>query len=280
MRAGTKVHLSVPGKSSVKVGGGANNHSKLINLDFTSSGHTGFQRELTAEQLANIDAVQNKEDISNKIQSLNLATGDEAQYPSAKAVVDEIFRVDTQLTSTITTVDKKTVENKVGIQNAQEEIKEIKTRVPKLIRKITVKEDVASVTITTDEKGETFTLTDFEIRFTGKHSTTMWMTIGKGEKYFSTGSVANNSGLPFFNKTTDYFMQNVIASYKYSGTNFYGIKYQQEFGPLADGKYSAGAGEVVPFNTAPVDSSAKSIVLQAISGGVINAGTVIEVWGY
>lgn len=90
--------LSAKNTPSVLIAGkGANKHSKLINLGFDESGHTGFQRELTAEQLANIDAVQNKEDVSNKIQSLKLATGDEAQYPSAKAVVDEIFRVDNDL---------------------------------------------------------------------------------------------------------------------------------------------------------------------------------------
>ena len=158
---------------------------------------------------------------------------------------------------------------------------DLENRIPRLIKKVTVAEDVASVTISTDEEGNPFALSDFEIRFTGKHSTTMWLGIGKGEKYFSTASVANNQGLPFFNTISGYSTQNVVVRYIFSGSNYCGIKYQQEIGALGDdGKYATGNGKAEPFNTTPVSSPAKNIIIQAISGGVIKAGTVIEVWGY
>lgn len=157
---------------------------------------------------------------------------------------------------------------------------EIKEKTARLIRKITVEEDVTEITISTDEEGNPFSLNDFEIRFTGKHSTTMWLSVGKGEKYFCVASIANNNGLPVYNRTTDYFVQNAVAHYTYTGTNFCGVRYNQEIGPIVDGKYTAGAGENAPFNTTPVSPDVSKITIKAISGGIINAGSIIEVWGY
>lgn len=156
----------------------------------------------------------------------------------------------------------------------------LKENISRLVRKITVQEDVVSVTISTDEEGNPFLLNDFEIRFCGKHASTMWFQIGKGEKYFSTNQIANNNGLPFFNTTANYLVQNAIAHYTYAGTNFYGIRIRQEIGTLVDGKYGVGAGDIVPFSTSPVNSNVSTINITAISGGVINAGSVIEIWGY
>lgn len=157
---------------------------------------------------------------------------------------------------------------------------DIESRTPRLVKKVVVAEDVNSVTITTDEEGNPFSLTDFEIRFTGKHSTTLWIQLNKGEKYFSTNQVANNQGLPFFNTVSGYSTQNVVVRYIFSGSNFYGTRFRQEIGALgSDGKYAAGAGDVAPFNTTPVSSPATNIVVKATSDGLINAGTVIEVWG-
>ena len=52
-------------------------HKNLNGLDFQSSGHTGFQKELTQEQLDNIAAVQNKADtvyVDSEIQKVILET--------------------------------------------------------------------------------------------------------------------------------------------------------------------------------------------------------------
>ncbi|MBR6523638.1 MAG: hypothetical protein IKT39_03390 [Clostridia bacterium] len=49
-----------------------NQHNNLGNLSFDKSGHTGFQKELTAQQLANIQAVSEKVDkayVDSAIQS-------------------------------------------------------------------------------------------------------------------------------------------------------------------------------------------------------------------
>ena len=47
MRAGANIKLTVPSKHNVEVsGGGVKDHSKLKNLGFEESGHTGFQKEL------------------------------------------------------------------------------------------------------------------------------------------------------------------------------------------------------------------------------------------
>lgn len=57
---GTKVESSINGTTD---------HSQLTNLEFENSGHTGFQAELSAEQLANIDIVPVVEEaISRKVE--------------------------------------------------------------------------------------------------------------------------------------------------------------------------------------------------------------------
>lgn len=55
------LNLSSP-TPRIKLGGGSKSssttdHRKLQNLDFENSGHTGFQKQLTPEQLAAIDSV-------------------------------------------------------------------------------------------------------------------------------------------------------------------------------------------------------------------------------
>ena len=87
-------------------GGGISNHAKLKNLSFEESGHTGFQQELSDEQLKNISAVPGKEDKSNKTTILNTESTDE-QYPSAGAVFREITGIAMTLDSRITELDEK-----------------------------------------------------------------------------------------------------------------------------------------------------------------------------
>lgn len=53
--------------------GEKNMHNNLKNLSFEESGHTGFQKELTAEQLANIKAVPEKADKSYVDESIQSA---------------------------------------------------------------------------------------------------------------------------------------------------------------------------------------------------------------
>ena len=70
--------LILSAKSSQKItfdaGGSVKNlHSSLGNLGFDESGHTGFQKELTAEQLANIEAVSEKADKSYVDESIQSA---------------------------------------------------------------------------------------------------------------------------------------------------------------------------------------------------------------
>ena len=48
----------------IKIGGDRANHAKLKNLEFEKSGHTGFQAQLTEEQLKNIEDVIEKVDKS------------------------------------------------------------------------------------------------------------------------------------------------------------------------------------------------------------------------
>ena len=54
----------IPGLTVIPPTAGTKKHSKLSCLDFESSGHTGFQKELTAEQLNNIESVPDKADIT------------------------------------------------------------------------------------------------------------------------------------------------------------------------------------------------------------------------
>ncbi|MFA7636785.1 MAG: hypothetical protein WCX81_03375, partial [Monoglobales bacterium] len=66
-------------------------HNKLKNLGFEESGHTGFQAELTQEQIMAIEQVAEKEDKTNKA-DIFMGTEDEATqkawYPSVKGCVD------------------------------------------------------------------------------------------------------------------------------------------------------------------------------------------------
>lgn len=85
-----ELNLSAGKGSEINISGNAPyKHSSLGGLDFESSGHTGFQQELTDEQLKQIKAVSGKEDKSNKVATLNEEASD-LQYPTAKAVLDGI----------------------------------------------------------------------------------------------------------------------------------------------------------------------------------------------
>ena len=54
----TKLNLSAPTMQKITLDtSGKNMHNTLKNLDFESSGHTGFQKELTKEQICNINAI-------------------------------------------------------------------------------------------------------------------------------------------------------------------------------------------------------------------------------
>ena len=271
--------------------------------------------EIVGEVAGAID-VSGKEDKANKVDDVFSNGSNREAYPSTKAVYDFGYAVsldaanqakqeliDFQLTPLSNRV--KDVEeqvqgkanqsdleafandlnnrkaDKTDVESLQADVSNLESRTPILIKKVVVAEDVNSVTITTDKEGNPFSLTDFEIRFTGNHSTTMWLQLGKGEKYFSTNQVANNAGLPIFKTVADCFLENVVVHYLYNGSNFYGTRSRQGIGALgADGKYAAGAGDITPFNTTLVNSPASTIVVTAISGGVINAGAVIEIWGY
>lgn len=218
-------------------------HANLKNLGFEESGHTGFQPALTEEQLKNIE---------------------------------KVMGIEENLNASIEHIDS--VAEKVDA--FEESISEIKSTAYRLIRRLTVEEDVASVAISKDEDGKAFKITDFEVRFSGKHTGTMWIQLNKGEKYVSINQINNNQGLPFYS-TVSHSYKNAVARFIYSGSNYYGVKYEQMIGNLTDGTYSAGAGSIAPFNTSPVSSLASQVVLQAIStNGVIKAGTVIEIWGY
>ncbi len=92
LSAGRKVsiNLSAPGGYSMELGGsGTKDHAKLKHLSFEESGHTGFQKELTEEQIAAIEAVLGKEDKANKTTIISVGSTDE-QYPSAKAVKEYV----------------------------------------------------------------------------------------------------------------------------------------------------------------------------------------------
>ncbi len=82
----TKLMISTESSGKLFVGENRKSiHSNLLNLEFEKSGHTGFQKELTEEQLEAIDAVHGKEDKLNKITEITEESTDE-QYPTAKAV--------------------------------------------------------------------------------------------------------------------------------------------------------------------------------------------------
>lgn len=77
------ISLSVNGNKSMELSGTPKDHSKLKKLSYEESGHTGFQKELTAEQKEALEKITEKEDKSNKIQSVNDMTGSEEEYFSA-----------------------------------------------------------------------------------------------------------------------------------------------------------------------------------------------------
>ena len=64
-------------------------HYQLGGLGFEESGHIGFQKELTKQQLGMIEAVKDKEDVSNRVMSIS-KENTHSQYPTAKAVYDAV----------------------------------------------------------------------------------------------------------------------------------------------------------------------------------------------
>lgn len=70
-------------------GNGFSEHSRLGGLGFEESGHTGFQKELTKQQLEQLDLLQYKEDKANKISEWKKEFSGE-EYPSAELVKNEI----------------------------------------------------------------------------------------------------------------------------------------------------------------------------------------------
>ncbi|MBR6523445.1 MAG: hypothetical protein IKT39_02400 [Clostridia bacterium] len=111
MRVGANIKLTVPGKSNIEVGGGGTkDHAKLKHLGFDESGHAGFQKELTPEQLAAIASIlslqNDKEDKSNKKTSFSTSgIYDEESYPTvgavAKAIVNEAIYTENLINSKI-----------------------------------------------------------------------------------------------------------------------------------------------------------------------------------
>ncbi len=86
----TKLMISTESSGKLFVGENRKSiHSNLLNLGFEESGHTGFQKELTEEQIAAIEAVLGKEDKANKTTVIAVASTDE-QYPTAKAVKEYV----------------------------------------------------------------------------------------------------------------------------------------------------------------------------------------------
>lgn len=69
----TRLILSAKSSQNIILdGSGKNLHNNLANLGFDESGHIGFQKELTEEQLSNIEAIQDKADktyVDSAIQS-------------------------------------------------------------------------------------------------------------------------------------------------------------------------------------------------------------------
>ena len=62
------IKITVPKVPSLKItppGGGTTNHASLSSLDYESSGHTGFQKELSEEELSNLKAIPQKANVSD-----------------------------------------------------------------------------------------------------------------------------------------------------------------------------------------------------------------------
>ncbi len=81
-----EIKLSARGQKNFQLElGERTSHSHLKHLGFEESGHRGFQKKLTEEQLELIEKVKNKEDVSNRVTAISDKNTHE-QYPSAKAV--------------------------------------------------------------------------------------------------------------------------------------------------------------------------------------------------
>lgn len=65
-------------------------HNRLKHLGYEESGHTGFQKELTDEQIQAINQVAAKEDKSNKSDTIWNEDGDNA-YPTTKAIINDVY---------------------------------------------------------------------------------------------------------------------------------------------------------------------------------------------
>lgn len=103
----SEIILSAPKDAELCIGGNAlPDHKKMKNLDFESSGHTGFQKELSAQQLKNIDAVTGKEDKSNKAQDWNAENLTSDKYPSMEIVGARFDDDEQELRYVIGTVDR------------------------------------------------------------------------------------------------------------------------------------------------------------------------------
>lgn len=97
--------LSSLNKPSISVNGKKEtNHANLKNLSFEESGHTGFQSELTQEQIKNIADVVRKEDLSNKVHKVEYIGEDDNTYPSSSAVYKHVIQEGQKLEQSI--VDK------------------------------------------------------------------------------------------------------------------------------------------------------------------------------
>ena len=69
-----KLKITMPGYGS----GGTTNHAKLSNLDFNNSGHTGFQKELSKEQM---------EKINNAITVVDSEMSDTSENPVQNKII-------------------------------------------------------------------------------------------------------------------------------------------------------------------------------------------------
>lgn len=83
----SEIILSTSKDAEICIGGNAlPDHKNLKNLEYDASGHLGFQKELSAQQLKNIDAVAGKEDKSNKAQDWGVENLTPDKYPSMEIV--------------------------------------------------------------------------------------------------------------------------------------------------------------------------------------------------
>lgn len=87
-----KIKLGTAHKEAISIyGAGTKKHSKLDELDFENSGHTGFQAALSAQQLTNIGNVPNCEKSACKATSYSEADlGSTVKYPSMKCMSEYV----------------------------------------------------------------------------------------------------------------------------------------------------------------------------------------------